>query len=350
MVCQMTASNFKGIILAAGFGTRLRPLTDYTPKPLMEFAGVPLFSLVFSRLQDSGLLEVATNTHHLSNEITSFLKDYKALSKVTVSYESSLLGTGGVYSALKGWRKKSPIISHNGDIVSDLNIGQLIKTYKSRNALAVMGLLSHPNPNGNSVWINKKNEIVAICEKKPQHTEELTGHFFSGIQALSPEFLDRLPQKGKSEIIPLYIDKIKENPHRFIGVVENAFWHDLGTPKGYFSAHKEFLTLLESNEESKDSFGYQKSLNLHNLSYKFFPQGVHSWNQTTVHGPSLIIESAQFEKNITIGPYTVVGDHVHIARGSHIRNSILLSHSKVRAHSDINHKIIHRKTTLDIPT
>ena len=122
----MTKANFitegyVGLILAAGYGNRLKPYTDHIPKPLLPVCGTPVIKHAIFKLTQSGIQEIMINTHHLHDQIASFIKsnyvsnknseltcntgDIKGLADIQVSYEPQILGTGGVYSKIKEWRK-----------------------------------------------------------------------------------------------------------------------------------------------------------------------------------------------------------------------------------------------------
>lgn len=228
----------KGLILAAGLGSRLRPITNHIPKPLWPLAGVPLLEITINKLLNAGIEEICVNIHHLSQQIKSFLSS--KYPEIHISVESKLLGTGGALVPIREWIDGSNIIIYNSDIISDLSLNRLVESHNENN-IATMVLLSKPQPNKSPVSFNEKG-ITAIRAMVPNDQFST----FSGIHILSPKFLEKVPTEGFSDIIDTYI--------KYLNTGENVghhhlsgYWRDLGTPQDFFDANVDFIQLSEKD-------------------------------------------------------------------------------------------------------
>lgn len=128
------------MILAAGKGTRLRPLTDHTPKALIAINGTPVLEIVLSRLIQAGVREVVINTHHLAEQVVDFLKRHHNFGiHIEISYESELLDTGGALKKVASFfNDQEPFFLHNVDVLTTLNLKEMMEAHQQRNNLATL--------------------------------------------------------------------------------------------------------------------------------------------------------------------------------------------------------------------
>src|SRR3989339_2285463 len=140
----------KAAVLAAGLGTRLRPLTDICPKPLLPVLNRPLLGLVLAQLEDAGCLQVAVNTHHLADQVHDFLRSEPWGFLLSVSREPEILGTGGGLRQLGEILREGPVLAINADILSDLDLDEV---YRAHQPGAVSTLVLHDCPAYNNVWV-----------------------------------------------------------------------------------------------------------------------------------------------------------------------------------------------------
>ncbi len=225
----------KAMIFAAGKGTRLKPLTDYTPKALVEINGIPLLELVIKKLISSGVKEIIINVHHLADQIINFLKRNNNFGiRIEISDESNhLLDTGGgLKKASWFFDDNQPFILHNTDIVSNINLNHLIGYHESKKALATLAIRNRISNryflfNDNYElcgWKNIKTEKEIITKKSNQLNE----YAFSGIHIINPEIFKYFQSEERFSIINTYMDlsKIKT----ISGYQHNKnYWFDIGT-------------------------------------------------------------------------------------------------------------------------
>ncbi|MFW7378281.1 MAG: nucleotidyltransferase family protein [Oligoflexus sp.] len=236
----------KALILAAGFGTRLRPLTDYIPKPLSPFFGIPLFDLAFWRIQKAGIESIACNSHYLSEKIDFHLKNSPLLGGRSIqhSYEPNIRGTGGCLYPLKDWLGKlDDILIYNGDILSDINIGKICQSHREEACDATMILLADAQADKTPVYIDNNQNILQFGGRAPAAS---SCHTFTGIHIISADFAAQIPNEVPWSIIDTYQSRIKAGKKIKAWVLpKNAIWHDLGTPFAYWQAHENILNDYE---------------------------------------------------------------------------------------------------------
>jgi NDP-sugar pyrophosphorylase family protein len=332
----------KGVILAAGLGSRLKPLTDSTPKPLLPFCGVPIFYLAISRLLQAGITEIAANAHYLPQQIAEAAKKNPFSKNIYVSVETpEILGTGGVYGNLHKWRDRSAVLAVNGDIVSDFNLHSLCASHRSGKPWVTLGLVKGANPIGNSVWIDRSNKVAAISVAKPAGLGELSPHIFSGFQVLSDEILCEFRENTPADLISVFQNGLRTGKC-IQGIYQDCFWHDLGTPSSYFLAHKEFLeTDIFTPAKSRiDRFGYFSAARKMNQEVRYFPAASATENYTIL-GPSLFFGNVTVRANAILGPYVIAAGDIEIPAGSHIKTSIILDSSDLVYKNALERVIIH---------
>lgn len=245
--------NICGFILAAGFGTRLRPITDHVPKPLIRFFGVPLVDLALWRLQKFGVTANSINAHYLADKLADYLKTSPWGNGVKISFESPrILGRGGAYIPLKDWFGRRTILAYNGDVISNINIDEALDTHKRSGAIATMVVLPEPLGRDNAVFCDATGRIGAIAKSPPEGAGPWQARGFACMQILEPQFLNFLPSSGESDILDAYAQAIQQGL-RVQSHVHNGFWHDLGSPRQLLQAHIDFMTVDQPSALARDT-------------------------------------------------------------------------------------------------
>ena len=217
------------MILAAGLGTRMRPLTLNCPKPLLKVAGVPLIEHHIKRLVDASITDIIINHAYLGDQIESYLKDGRHLgANIVYSPEPAdnpLETGGGILQALPLISPDNePFLVVNGDVWLDFRLGNLIKGGLRQKDLAKLVLVDNPdhNPDGD-FYLTQDGQVVE--QSTEAQTLKLT---FSGVSLLSPELFAGL-KAGPSKLAPLLRKAIEQN--RVSGLHHQGYWLDVGTPE-----------------------------------------------------------------------------------------------------------------------
>lgn len=234
------------MILAAGFGTRLRPLTDSTPKALVELNGKPILQILIERLIQSGINDIIINVHHLSEQIVHFLEEKKNFDiNIAISREEDILGTGGgLAKAAHFFDDDAPFLLHNVDIVTDLDYRPLLEHHLSGKTLATLVVSERTTSryffiDNDELICGHGNQDIALLRimKYPCCLNRKVA--FNGIHILSPEIFSNITESGTFSIISLYLRLIAEGHKIGAYRMPPCYWKDIGRIKDLRSAESE---------------------------------------------------------------------------------------------------------------
>ena len=231
----------KAFILAAGFGTRLRPLTLETPKPMLPLWDRPLLERTLEQLATWGVREVLINLHHAPGPIVRHLaRQPIAGLRIAAVFEPVILGTGGALRHAR-WFLDQPFWLLNADIVADLDPRPLLRAWERQHPLAACWLTEDAGPK----TVRCLNGVI-----RSFHDPEKGHATFCGVQLLDPRILPFIRPEGFDTIIAAY-QRAQKKRHRIAGViVPGSFWADIGTPAHYVQAHRDTAARLGHAGES----------------------------------------------------------------------------------------------------
>jgi NDP-sugar pyrophosphorylase family protein len=240
----------KAMILAAGLGTRLRPLTDHRPKALVEIAGRTLLEITLSRLRDFGIRDVIINVHHFAEMVIEYLKANADFGmNIEVSREEVLLDTGG---GLKKagyffWdgphRLEEPFILHNVDVISTIDLRRMVQWHTENQALATLAVQDRQT----SRYL-LFDEHLQLCGRRLGRDQELElvrpsqqvkALAFSGIHVISPRLLALMKEEGAFSIITSYLRLAAQGEKILAFRADGCYWRDLGSPENVQQAAED---------------------------------------------------------------------------------------------------------------
>lgn len=240
----------KGIVFAAGIGSRLRPITDHTPKALVEINGVPMLRRAIDNLRHAGIHDIVVNIHHHPDKVTAYLKSEGLLDQgIVISDESDMLldTGGGLLKALSIIGEDEPLVAINADILTDIPVRTLISHHLRHNSdvsLAVMTRLASRMLLFDADMRMHGWHNTHTGETKPTgiDTALLQPFGFCGIHILSPETFPLLRQYAvtspKFSLTPFYIDNTDNLNIHGVEFSNQYMWHDIGTPERLEAARK----------------------------------------------------------------------------------------------------------------
>jgi mannose-1-phosphate guanylyltransferase len=227
----------KATILAAGLGTRLRPLTYYCPKALIPVLNQPLLGVLLAQLKKWGCTEAAVNTHHLAEQVREFLDSRAPWGiELALSHEPEVLGTGGGLRVLGNLLGKETFLAINADILTDLDLAAVFRLHRP-DALATLVL--HHHPSFNNVWIDESGRVVGLGQ--PPDRPFRPPLAYTGVQVVSPEMLAHLAGDGPCDLVSVWREAIAGGETIGSILATGLFWQDLGTPAAYLKAHRLLL-------------------------------------------------------------------------------------------------------------
>ena len=231
----------KALILAAGYGTRLRPYTHHTPKPLFPIAGRPLLDIIIDSLLKAGCEAVIINTHHLHQEIEAYVAARNYRLPVATRYEPQILGTGGAIKNVADFWDHQPFMVINADIVADIDLSEVYRTHCRQHPAATLVLCD--DPVFNSVAVEKTKWITGFQDRgqiTPQPAQRLLT--FTGIQVLDPQILDYIPENKAYSSIDAFKKILADDKKLQAYIAPDGKWQDIGTPQRYRQAAYETIS------------------------------------------------------------------------------------------------------------
>ncbi|HUM12416.1 MAG TPA: NDP-sugar synthase [Myxococcaceae bacterium] len=301
----------RAFVLAAGLGTRLRPLTDTWPKPAVPFLGAPLLRRTFAVLARAGVDRVALNTHHLPEVMAPVARDEGARRglAVTTVQEPVIQGTGG---GLRGLARALPgddvVVAWNGDILFAPDLGALLEAHRASGAAATMVLL--PLPPGRSYGVveaDASGRVHRIGRANPSPLPGCSAWHFSGVHLLSPRVFEAMAKEGPEDINHDVYPRLFPSA-AVRGVVVDAPWSDLGSPASYLEAQSDLL-----------------------LGHLPDPLGAESPLAGRTETEPLVEPGARVHPGADLAPDVFVAAGVEVPAGAHVRRSALLAGAVVGA-------------------
>jgi len=236
----------KAMVLAAGLGTRLRPLTNDRPKALVEVGGLTMLEITLKRLRAFGVNEVIVNTHHFADMVCDYLDSRRNFGmRVEISREDVLLDTGGglkkaAWFFLESGRGE-PFLLHNVDVISNLDLARITRFHAEQGALATLAVQSRTTSRPLLFDVDGRFRGRAGQGASPDEsgTQPLA---FSGIHVISPCIFAKLTERGVFSIIDSYI-RLAAQGEKIAGFrADEYYWRDLGRPENVEQATRDLAS------------------------------------------------------------------------------------------------------------
>ena len=228
----------KAFLLAAGVGSRLRPITDTTPKCMLTVDGRPLLEIWLDAFAQAGVDEVLVNLHHLPDVVRSYLATRPGPPAVLTSFEPELLGSAGTLAANRDWvAGEDFFLACNADNLTDFDLRSLIKTQREHRPVATLGVFRSATPSTGGVLEADETGTITSFTEKPEHpVSDLVN---AGLYAFTPGLLDQIagqpPQDIGYHLLPGLVGRAKV-------VLVDGYFLDIGTPDAYRRACEEWPT------------------------------------------------------------------------------------------------------------
>lgn len=297
----------KGLILAGGYATRLRPLSCSKPKLLFPMVGVPVVDHMASWFRRGGVREVILAVNHLSETLKAELGSRRHGSKIIFSVEKRPLGTGGPLKLARSiLGDKQPFIVANGDIVSNIDIGKVVKSHLMSQVDATVVLVSVIDPQDyGSVSLDSRDRITEFREKLAGRSRR--SWINAGVYVLNPNVVNLIPEGRKVSLEREIFPELARSM-RMLGWKHRGFWYDIGKIRDYVRANREILKSLGPN-----ALGRRSKMLVGN----------------GVKRPYYVSGNAIVHKTAKIGPYAILSDRVRVGRGAVVRNSIIFEETRI---------------------
>jgi len=233
--------NLKAMILAAGEGTRLRPLTEFLPKPMVPIVGMPLLERTLVWLAGQGITEVAINLFHRPQRIPDYFGDSFAGVRLHYFFEDTLRGTSGGVKAAEGVFKDAPFFVIYGDNLVYADLRRLAEFHASQPGIATLGLFQHPNPTAAGIAGLDGNGRITRFVEKPPADEVFSGLANAGVYVLDPAIFEFIPPNAPSDFGRDIFPALLAQNVPLYGTPLGGYLQDTGTPEAYRRANFDLL-------------------------------------------------------------------------------------------------------------
>ncbi len=333
----------KAIMLAGGKGTRLRPLTIHTPKPI-----VPIFERPFLHYQLDLLKqvpeidEVILSLNYQPRRIEEIFGDGSdAGLNIRYVVEPEPLGTAGAVR-YAGESLHESVVVFNGDVLTNVDLAAVLKLHRERKAKATIVLTPVDNPTAYGLVETDADGNIKRFLEKPNPDEITCDTINAGIYILEPDTFDRIPKGQPWSIERSFFPSLIERNETFIAYVYRGYWIDIGTPEKYTAVHRD---IMDGRCVAAPFAGAAGSA--------WISPGARVEEGAVIEGPCYIDEGAVVKAGARIGPYSVIGRQCHIEEHATVERSILWSSSRVSQEAVVRNSImgrhchIGRSATLD---
>ena len=290
----------KAMVLAAGFGNRLRPLSSRLPKPLFPFMGRPIVEHTLSLLKSAGIDEAVINLHHLGGKVEAYLGDGSRFgTRLRYSREDPILGSAGGVKAAQKYLDGDAFIVINSDVVTDIDLKKLLRFHRKNKSCLTLALTpALSSGKADPIAVDEQGRVTHFSQELSAQARKF---IFTGVQVMGPEIFDRIPPDvfmgTTDEVFP---QMVAEGLPVF-GFVHDGYWADIGNRADYLATHRDCMD------------GKVKSIR---------PGAADTPAGANIRQPALIGEGCHISANASVGPYTVLGDGCRVEDNAVVANSV----------------------------
>jgi mannose-1-phosphate guanylyltransferase / phosphomannomutase len=315
-----TRQPIRAMVMAAGAGTRLRPLTSSVPKPMVPIANRPVLEYTVENLRRHGITEIMFNLHSHPQMIQDYFKDGSKWGvSIEYSHEPQLLGTAGGVKKVESFLKGGTFLVMSGDGLTDVNLSDMLSFHIQRDSMATMGLKPVDTRFDYGVTITRSNGRITRFIEKPKWSDVFSNQVNTGVYVFEPEVLSLIPRNRVydfgHDVWPQLLAKKKP----IFGYPISQYWCDVGNLGEYRRAQHDALEGIVGIQLP----GQQIRPGV------WVDQGAVLERDVQLEGPCLIGRDCHIGKGATIGAYTVMGRGCRIGAGAVLHNSILWDHVRV---------------------
>lgn len=324
----------KALFLAGGRGTRLQPLTDNTPKPMVQIMNRPLLERTIIKLRECGITEIVISSCYKSRYIKDYFGDGGQFGiKIEYIVEDLPLGTGGAIKNAESLIDDTFLI-FNADILSDIDIIKFVDFHKNSHAVASIAVTEVDNPSAyGAIEFNADGYAVSFIEK-PKPEEILSNFINAGIYIFEHEMFKEIPEHSVVSIEKEIFPKVLENGYKLAVYKDSSYWADIGTLEKYMQVHMDIMNgkckLVDCNNTC-DNINIGKGVGIHPRAKLIGP--IYIGDSVSI-GAKAVIRNSVIGNNVRIGTESriagsILWNEINISRKVKLVNSIVVSNSVI---------------------
>ena len=346
-------TSMKAMILAAGKGTRVQPITHVIPKPMIPILQKPVMEFLLELLKEHGFKEIMVNVSHLAEEIENYFRDGQRFGvEIAYSFEGRIedgelvgdaLGSAGGLKKIQDFQKffDDTFVVLCGDALIDLDLSEAVKRHKEKGALATLITKSVPQENVSSygVVVTDENDRVKAFQEKPSIDSALSNKINTGIYLFEPEIFEYIPSNQPFDIGADLFPKLVEVGAPFFALSMDFEWVDIGKVPDYWSAIRNVLLgeVRQIEIPGKEVRpGIYTGLNVSA-----------NWDKINVTGPIYVGGMTCIEDGATIIGPSMIGPSCYICEGVTIDNSIIFDYSRIGPGVQLLEKLVFGRYCVD---
>lgn len=326
----------KAMVLAAGVGSRLDPLTSQVPKPLVPVANTPVMEHILKLLQRHGFTDVCANLHYLSDKIVEYFGDGSKLGvNLTFKNEPKLTGDAGGVRSCRDFLQTGTFMVIMGDLLTDADLSYIVDMHKSKKALASIAIKAVPREELNrfGVVVTDKNGFITGFQEKPQPEEALSNMISTGIYVFEPEVFNYFPAEGEFGFGRQLFPQLVAQGLPVQGIEIKTYWSDVGSIQQYRESNFDALEGLVKVER-------RGVLTRTATAEIWQEEGATIEEGTLIEGTVMLGKNSRVCKGASLSGRVVIGDNCTIEPYAHLHDTLVWSGSRVEANAHVEHSVI----------
>lgn len=337
------------MLLAAGVGSRLEPLTSQIPKPLVPIANVPVMEHLLRLLKAHGITEVCANLHYLPEKITEYFGSGEKLGmKLTFRYEEKLSGDAGGVRAMKDFLKDDTFLVVMGDLLTDADLTEIINQHKAKKALSSIAIKKVDDVTRFGIVVQDENGFITGFQEKPKVEEALSDLASTGIYVLEPEVFDHIPETGEfgfgRQLFPQLVEK--GLPVLGVEMAKGTYWSDVGAIPQYLEANFDALkgnVKLQIDPASMNSEMPPDPPS----SARFMGENLEIHPEAKATGLLMTGKNCRLGAKTLISGHVILGDNCVVEERASLNNCVVWNNATIGKNSTLVNTVVAANTTVE---
>jgi NDP-sugar pyrophosphorylase family protein len=324
----------KAVVLAAGVGSRLDPLTTQLPKPMVPVANRPILEHLLMLLNKHGITDVYSNLHYLSDSILNYFPEgYKTTIKPTFQFESQLSGDAGGVRLFRRELGDQTFLVVMGDLVTDVDLSHLINEHKASGAIATIGLKKEADVSHYGVVMQDARGFITGFQEKPTAEEALSKLISTAIYVFEPEVFEHMPATGTLGFGRQLFPSLVKKGLPVFGAEVKGYWCDAGTIKQYQVSNFDAL----KGKVHIDLPGQCVSLGNYEC---WVDVGSKVSDRCRVNGSLMVGKKSTIGDGVEIRGHVIIGDNCVIDSGAYLEDTIIWSNTAIQSGAHLVRSIV----------